>query len=137
MGSIETLIVLDTQIWIWWLHDPSKLTKKALQAIEAAEANGGIRVSTISVWEIAVKNELGKIELPLEIREWFQRASVYPGMVIEPISAEDAIESTRLPGNFHRDPADRIITAMARRYGVPLITSDLKIRKYSHVQTIW
>jgi len=53
------------------------------------------------------------------------------------VGPADAIASTQLPGDFHRDPADRIIVALARRYGVPLVTSDRLIRDYPHVTTVW
>jgi PIN domain nuclease of toxin-antitoxin system len=64
-------------------------------------------------------------------------ACQYRGVVIEPMGALDAIASTQLPGTFHKDPSDRIIIAMARRYDVPLITRDQKILDYPHVETIW
>jgi len=131
------MIVLDTQVWLWWLHDPSRLSRRARSAIEAEEKADGMRVSVISVWEIAVKTRLGKLELPLEIRAWFQLARSYPNVVVEPVSARDAIASTELPGTFHKDPADRIIIAMARRYGVALVTFDKQIRAYPHVTTVW
>jgi PIN domain nuclease of toxin-antitoxin system len=57
--------------------------------------------------------------------------------VIEPLNPLDAIASTQLPGDFHKDPADRILVAIARRYGIPLVTCDEKILDYPHVQTIW
>ena len=128
------MIALDTQAWLWWLHNPDRLSARAKTAIEKAD---GLRVSVISVWEIAVKSELGKLFLPLEINEWFRLAASYPDLLIEPLSPEDAIASTRLPGSFHKDPADRIIIAMSRRYGDKLITADKLIRKYPHVTTIW
>jgi len=131
------MIVLDTQAWLWWAHDPSCLSRRAKAALENAEKADGIRVSVISVWEIAVKNQLGKLHLPVEITEWFHQASSYPNLVVEPVSAQDAIASTKLPGEFHKDPADRIIVAMSRRYGAELVTSDKQIRAYPHVATIW
>jgi len=131
------MIVLDTQIWLWWMHQPVKLSKKAIKAIREAEASQGMLVSTISVWEVAVKCQIAKLELPLEIYEWYKKASSYPHIVIEPLLPVDAIASTQLPGDFHRDPADRIIVALARRYGASLVTSDRKIIDYAHVATIW
>jgi PIN domain nuclease of toxin-antitoxin system len=131
------MIILDTQAWLWWLHDPNRLSRRAVAAIQKAERGNGIRVSSISVWEIAVKTEAGKLELPLEINEWFEKARSYPNLVVEPLSAPDAIASTQLPGRFHKDPADRMIIATARRRGVPLVTSDARIRAYPHVETIW
>jgi len=131
------MIILDSQAWLWWLHDPKRLSRRAVSNIQKAERGNGIRVSAISVWEIAVKTEAGKLELPLEINEWFEKARSYPNLVVEPLSPLDAIASTQLPGRFHKDPADRMIIAMARRHGAPLITSDARIRAYPHVETIW
>lgn len=48
-----------------------------------------------------------------------------------------AVESTRLPGEFHKDPADRMIMALARTLSANLVTADEKIRAYKHVKTVW
>ena len=58
------MIVLDTQVWLWWVHDDAQLSARAAQAIKQAEGTDGIRVSVISVWEIAVKSALGKAACP-------------------------------------------------------------------------
>jgi PIN domain nuclease of toxin-antitoxin system len=131
------MIVLDTQVWLWWAHDPSRLSSPAVRAIREAEKADGMRVSVISVWEIAVKSALGKLELPMDMDAWFRQARSYPNLIVEPVSAIDAIASTRLPGEFHRDPADRMIVALCRRYGAALVTADRLIRAYPHVATIW
>jgi PIN domain nuclease of toxin-antitoxin system len=119
------------------LHEPSQLSSPARVAIETEELQNGLLVSAISVWEIAVKSSMGKLVLPLPIYEWYQLAKTHSGIEIEPLSALDAIASTQLPGNFHKDPADRILVAIARRYGVRLVTCDTKILNYAHVETIW
>ncbi len=131
------MIILDTQAWLWWTHDLSRLSPKAIQLIKKAEKSDGLRVSVISVWEIALKNSSGKLILPLQINEWVHQACSYPNLTIELLSVQDAIESTQLPGEFHKDPADRIIVAMARRHNATLITSDKLILAYQHVETIW
>jgi PIN domain nuclease of toxin-antitoxin system len=131
------MIIIDTHIWLWLLHDPSQLSNTARAQIEIEEPQNGILVSAISVWEIAVKSSLGKLALPLPIEDWYALAKSHSGIVIEPLNPEDAISSTQLPGDFHKDPADRIIVAMARRYDVPLITCDNNILRYPHVKTIW
>ena len=61
---------------------------------------------------------------------------VYPGMQLLPLTPDIVIESTQLPGEFHRDPADQLIVATARVYNCPLITSDGKISRYPHVTTV-
>jgi PIN domain nuclease of toxin-antitoxin system len=131
------MMVLDTNAWLWWLHDPSNLSKKAKPAVERETSRGQCRVCVISVWEVALKVQLGKLHLPLDVDRWFELARSYPGITIDSLDARDAIASTRLPGDFHRDPADRFIVAFARRLGASLVTSDGRIRAYPHVQTIW
>ena len=75
------------------------------------------------------------MEFPVELDEWFGAALAYPGVVLLELTPEIAIESTRLPGGFHRDPSDQIIVATARVHQCPLVTSDEKIADYPHVQT--
>lgn len=131
------MIVLDTHAWLWWLHEPRRLPPRVRQALCKAEKEEGIAVSVISVWEVATKCALGKLTLPMPVEKWFELARTYRGIVIEPVTAEDALVSACLPGDFHKDPADRIIVALARRLRAPLVTSDNLILAYPHVTTLW
>lgn len=131
------MIVLDTHVWLWWLHEPEKLSAQAQILIDQEQQPNRLRVSAISVWEIAVKVGLGKLGLPMKINQWYEQASTYPSLSIESVTPQDAIASTQLPGTFHKDPADRIIVALARRYNVPLITCDDKILAYLYVESVW
>ena len=72
----------------------------------------------------------------MPVHEWFGKALAYPGNRVIELTSEIAIESTELPGEFHRDPADQIIVATARLYDSPLVTSDGKILQYPHVNTV-
>ena len=127
------MILLDTHIWLWWLHDPERLSSTSIACIDAEEL---LLVSVISVWEISLKLSVGKLELPLPISDWFAKARMHPRVIIEPLDPWDAIASTQLPGEFHKDPADRILVAIARRYDIPLVTCDQKILSYPYVKTI-
>lgn len=131
------MIVLDTQAWLWWLHDPSRLSVRARQTMARAEREDSMTVSAISVWEVATKCALGKLVLPMQLDEWFELARAYRGIIIEPVLAYDALASACLPGAFHKDPADRLIVALARRLKAKLVTADGLIRAYPHVATIW
>ena len=131
------MIVLDTHVWLWWLHDPGRLSPAADAVIQREQESGSIVISAISVWEVAVKVQSGKLAIPLEIHRWYELAKSYPSTVVEPLSPGDAIASTQLPGNLHKDPADRIIISLARRLAVPLLTCDRKILEYEHVTTVW
>ena len=131
------MILLDTHVWLWLLHNPSQLSEKAQAAISIEEDHDGLLVSAISVWEIAVKASLGKLDIPLPIDEWYQLSKSHSGIVVEPLDPIDTIASSLLPEPFHKDPADRILVAIARRYQILLVTCDAKILNYSHVETIW
>jgi len=108
------MIVLDTHVWLWWLHDPAKLSPAAEKLIQQEQASGALILSAISVWEVAVKVQSGKLAIPLDIHRWYELARSYPATVIEPLAPLDAIASTQLPGDLHKDPADRIIISLAR-----------------------
>ena len=129
------MIVIDTHIWLWWVHDSGQLSKAQVEAIQANEL-GVIGVSAISCWEIAKLVQYRRLELPCPLGQWFEQALSYPGMRLLELSPEIAVESTRLPGEFHRDPADQIIVATARLYNCPLVTSDSRLLQYPHVQVI-
>jgi len=129
------VIILDTHAWVWWVLDDDKLTESQQMSIKENEA-GEIGVSAISVWEVAKLVELGKLKLPNSLEEWFDQALSYPGIRVIELSLQIVIDSTHLPGKFHRDPADQIIVATARNFDCPLITSDERILNYKHVKTI-
>ncbi len=129
------MIVLDTHIWVWWVHGDKRLTETQATVIEANEIDV-IGVSAISCWEIAKLVEYERLKLSCSLSEWFEQALSYPGVRLLELTPEIAIESTRLPGEFGRDPADQIIVATARVHGCPLVTSDSKLLEYPHVETI-
>ena len=129
------MIVLDTHIWVWWVHGDKQLTQTQIKVIGEHETDV-IGISAISCWEIAKLVEYGRLKLPCPLEEWFEQALSYPGIHLLPLTPQIAIESTRLPGEFHRDPADQIIVATARVYNCPLVTSDERILNYPHVRTI-
>jgi PIN domain nuclease of toxin-antitoxin system len=133
MGG-ESVIVLDTHIWIWWVDGDERLSDKHTELIESDE-NAVIGVSAISCWETAKLVELGRLELTIPIDQWVEGALAYPGVVLLPLSPRIAVDSTQLPGIFHRDPADQIIVATARLHDCQLLTADDRIRNYAHVET--
>jgi len=129
------MIVLDTHIWVWWVHGDKRLTDAQVGAIKTNES-GEIGVSAISFWEVAKLVERRRLELPCALDEWMGQALIYPGLRIIHLTPEIVIESCRLPGEFHRDPADQIIVATARIHGCSLVTSDKKLLAYPFVPTI-
>ena len=133
------MIVLDTHALIWWVSDDQRLSLKARKAIEDEmnDDDGHIVVSSISTWEIAMLISKGRLALTMDIDEWIATVADIPGVQFTPLDNGVAIQSVRLPGEFHADPADRMITALARHLSAPLVTGDEKIRAYKHVNTVW
>ena len=131
------MLLLDTSTWLAWASAPTQLSQKAIRAITDAESTRGVVVSSISVWEIALKVAAGKLELDRDVRQWVAFASSYPGFTVLPIEPADALESASLPGDFQGDAIDRVLVALARRLDCPIVTGDKAIRAYRHVQTIW
>lgn len=81
--------------------------------------------------------ERGRIALAMELDDWLAAVEELGSVAIVPVGAGIAIQSARLPGEFHRDPADRMIVALARELGVPVVTADEKIQRYPHVKWVW
>ncbi|WP_335165224.1 type II toxin-antitoxin system VapC family toxin [Nostoc sp.] len=87
----------------------------------------------LEISRLVTQNEL---ILPCSIQEWFNIALAQEGVILLSITPQIAIDSYSLPGNFHKDPADRIIVSTARIYNVPLVSVDEKILAYSDVKRI-
>jgi len=127
------MIILDTHIWVWWVDDSQQLRDRQRQIIQDNVQNG-VGVSAISCWEVAKLVEYERLELACVVEEWMEQAIAYPGLQLLELTPQIAIEPTKLPGSFHRDPADQIIVATARVYDIPLLMADRRILQYQHVR---
>jgi PIN domain nuclease of toxin-antitoxin system len=118
--------LLDTHIWIWLLEDPSKIAPPAMRQLEMADT---LTLSAASIWEIALKTELGKLSMkasPEAVRDEILHA-MYASEL--PIQSAHALDAARLP-KLHKDPFDRILIAQARVEHLVLVTADEAIRQY-------
>ena len=132
------MVVIDTHVLVWWVSGDKSLSKPASAAIEGALSNDSeVIISSISAWEIAMLIERGRLTLTMDLDSWLGEVAEIDGVRFMPVDNEIAVKSTMLPDQFHKDPADRMIVATARKLAVPLITADDKIRAYEHVQTVW
>jgi len=134
------MIVLDTHTWIWTINGDSKIKSSGfLNIINKNVKEHSILIPAISLWELSMLVSKERIILSENTLDWIKLASSAPGMSIYPVSPEIAYESTVLPGEFHGDPADRMIVATARVLNATLLTFDKQILKYSlkgYVKTI-
>lgn len=133
-----TLIVLDTHVLLWWLSGAQPLSAKAARLSgKNTGIEGVIAVSSISTWEIAMLVANNRLNLSMDVDSWLAEAARIPAPRSKPVDNATAIHSVRLPGQFHKDPADRMIVALARHLSLQLVTADEKILRYPHVKTVW
>ncbi len=125
-------LLLDTHVLLWALADPDRMTEDARRALTSREHE--LLVSAASIWEIAIKQSLGKLKLPGPVDSWLLDAVEdldVTWLAVEPV---DAAAVVRLPPH-HRDPFDRLLIAQAQR-GFTLVTHDRRFAAYS-VAVLW
>jgi PIN domain nuclease of toxin-antitoxin system len=136
----HALATLDTHIWIWLVtNDPRIRSSRFVKKIQEFESQQGLRVSVISVWEVGMLHVQGRIILPFSAQQWVQKALGTTGILAADLTPEIALESTQLAGDFHGDPADRMILATAKNLGATLVTADERMIQYAkdhHLETL-
>lgn len=129
-------LLLDTHIWVWMLEgDMSRLAPAMPALLQRTAAAGGLSVSDISFWEVALKASKGKLVLSVDATIWLGRAERAPGVAYVPLDRTILLQSARLPGTPHDDPADRMLMATAQLTGMPLVTVDEAIIAYAGAET--
>jgi PIN domain nuclease of toxin-antitoxin system len=104
------------------------LPKPVADRIErAAASSDAVFIAAITLWEVAMLAAYGRLETPTPIDQWLMSALKLPGIGVAELSADVAVEAYRLPGQFHGDPADRLIVATARQLGAVLVTADAAV----------
>jgi len=124
------MILLDTHVLIWLNEGNEKLGPAARSRLLDLE-EGGLLVSAITFWEIALLVEKGRLVLDRPLDDWFEQAMQLAAAEIAPITKDIAVTSARLPGSLHSDPADRFIIATSRFANAPLMTADQAILNYA------
>ena len=117
-------LLLDTHALLWWLDDNPTLSKKAREAI--SDGGNMVFVSAVVIWEIRIKQALGKLEIPSDFREAINSQA----FEMLPITADHAHLIGELP-QHHRDPFDRMLIAQAKFERLTLVTRDKNFNKYN------
>lgn len=118
--------LLDTHVLLWLASDPQRLSSGALAALRDADE---LLLSSVSVWELAIKDGLGRLQLPEPLASWVPSRCAALGVVQLAFTAPQAVEVGRLPLQ-HRDPFDRALVAVARTAGVSIATADRQVAAY-------
>jgi PIN domain nuclease of toxin-antitoxin system len=129
------MILLDTHALLWMASDSKRLSTKAKDAIREARQSTGVAIATITLWELAWLAQNGRIEglgtVESLVRETIAR------VILKPMTPEITALAVRLPREYPKDPADRVIASTAIIEGMALVTADAQIRSTNVVKTIW
>jgi PIN domain nuclease of toxin-antitoxin system len=126
--------LLDTHVWIWSQESPEKLGPRATRALTDAKAS--LFVSTISTMEIARLAAVGLVEVGGPLDEWVSDTLRSLRCGTMEVSHEIALGAYALPGDFHKDPADRLLVSTARLERLVLLTADERILRYPAVRSL-
>ena len=126
-------ILLDTHVWVWAQEQPERLGPRTHRLMVGEEHETW--VCPISTLEISHLVAVGHIQLSMPLAEWIGRSMAELAAQTASVSHEVAMEAYALPGSFHRDPADRLLVAIARRDNFTLATADDRILRYPHART--
>lgn len=113
------------------------MSKRARSTILKGQQDEDLWVSFISIWELAKKIEKKQLVLDRPLDQWLDVATTMPGLHLSELTRAILVESCQLPQPFLGDPADQLIVATARHDNAVLVTRDRKIRRYSHVRSLW
>ena len=126
-------VLLDTHALVWLVVGDGRLRLAVRRRIDTAAQQQQLWVSAITPWEIGMLVAKGRLVLDRDVIDWLQAALSLPGIRVAPLEPALAVASTRLPGDLHGDPADRLIVATARHLGATLVTADAALLAYGQL----
>ncbi len=125
--------LIDTHTFLWYGGNDKKLSQKSKELIENPQNQ--IFISIASLWEIAIKNSIGKLDISIPYKEIITEIDK-SDFVILPITFADTIVVNQLQWK-HKDPFDRIIIAQSIANQIPIISYDITFDEYDKIQRIW
>jgi len=125
--------LLDSRVFLWWCAQSSRLSPTVFDLIKRGD--NAIYISLLSIREIQIKSQLGKVDLPLPIMDIFTRQNAEHNIQLLAIELTHMKALTILP-NLHVDPFDRILVAQAIAEDMTMLTDDPNIRQY-RVKVLW
>lgn len=131
-------LLLDTCAAVW-LMAGEELSAEIVEQIDAAARQGTLFISPVTAWEIAMLVKKERLVLTSRPQDWYEQLCSLPGIIEHAVNARSFTESVDLPGELHKDPADRLFIATARLSNLVLVTRDRKIFAYSeqgHVRAL-
>ena len=131
------MIVLDTHVIIWDALAPERLSEPARTAIAQANQSDGMIICDISVWEIAMLLQKGRLRVEADPLSFINLLLQANKMQVQAITPQIATLATQLPAPINQDPADRLIVATALAENATLVTADRSLQVASLIPTLW
>jgi PIN domain nuclease of toxin-antitoxin system len=128
---LSVRLLVDTHVFLWLLAEPDRLGGH-LSSLE--DPGNELFLSAASSWEIAIKTQLGRLQLPDDPKRYVPDRMRAIGAEPLPIEHNHALAVSELPP-FHRDPFDRMLVAQARDLRMTIVTADVQITRYE-VETL-
>ena len=125
--------LLDTHAFLWWITDDSRLSLRAREII--ADGRNDLFFSAASGWEIAIKANLGKVEVPDDLQRFLTEQLSRNAVQVLPVYLSHALHVYTLPSH-HRDPFDRLLVSQAVLEKLALLSADPHIARYP-VDLVW
>jgi len=132
-------VLLDTHVFLWWITDHTRLSTRAREVLR--DSNNELYFSAASAWEIAIKAQLGRLQLAEQhsstqsLEQFIVEQLALNAITALPIQLRHALHVYTLP-QYHRDPFDRMLVAQSLVESLPILTADDRINQYA-VDIIW
>lgn len=132
------MLLLDTHVWVWTLEgDARRVGRRARALLSRAEAEDGLRISPVTLFEVTALHALGRLRLSRPLHDWIHQAMDGLGIRVAELSSAAAMDAGGIPRAALADPLDRLLVATARDLEATLLTSDTRILEYaSRLRTV-
>jgi PIN domain nuclease of toxin-antitoxin system len=126
------VLVLDTHVWVWSVDgDTRRIGRRSRQMLRRAESRAAIRVSPMTIFELAALHSLGRVRLARSIDQWVRDALDTVGVRLAELTPAIALDAGAIPRSALADPLDRLLVATARSLDAVFLTSDRRILDYA------
>ena len=124
--------LLDTHVWVWAAEgDRRRVGPRTRQLLTRAARTGTVRISPVSIFEVAALQTLGRLRLAQPVEAWIRQALERMDLKIAPVAPEASLDAGLIPREALADPLDRLLVATARYLGSTLVTADDRILEYA------
>jgi PIN domain nuclease of toxin-antitoxin system len=129
---LVVVLLLDTHVWVWSMAgDSRRIGRGTRQLLIRAQARDAIRVSPVTLFEVAALHTLGRIRFSLTVDHWIHRSLDAPGVRTAEMTPSVALDAGLIPRAALPDPLDRLLVATARQLAATFVTADEAVLEYA------